>query len=237
MCKLKFILRGYKLMNKMKIFVLGSLIISIFSLIAITADAVVVPVPTTWPPTTASPNPVLSITTIGNDLELGQLTYSVNGGTPSTNPPTNLDPNIPVLAYATFSSKSGAQETLTMSIGKAVDALSGTISPAGLVIPGTDLASSTTLQVWISSNPAHNDPTKLTTGDYYLDPSAGLTQYTSPVPTIPLSETGQSTTGSGSMSLPSGTQYTVFYKLSVAANTWAEFQTLSIPSTLSATGL
>jgi hypothetical protein len=234
MCKLKFILRGYKLMNKMKIFLLGSLIISIFSLIAITAEAVSV---TTWPVNSQSLSPQITFTTIGNDLVLGSLTYTYNGGTPSSNPPTKVDPNTPILANATFSQKSGSAETLNMTIGQVADSQSGTISPLGITIPGTDLASSTTLQVWISPNLAHNDPLLLTTGDYYLTQSNGLVAYTTgSVPTLTLSESGQSTSGSGSMSISSNTPYYVFYKFNVAANTYAEFQTILIPSTLYATG-
>jgi hypothetical protein len=230
-------------MNKMKIFLSGFLIMLVVGLAPLAiAD--------TWPAATAPAGPIL-LGSGGDGLSVGTLSYS-----PSTT--TNLDPGTTILASATVTNTVGINEQLGVVLTQVTDSL--TTSGVGPSFnTSNDLASQITALVWVSPYSGETAPDTVGV-DYILTSTSGLvatgTTVANDVVTakgIPLSEvTSYSTTGAGTMLLPSGATgpttplasapwaagaYTIYYQLTVnsPAPATAELQTLSIPSTLSAT--
>jgi hypothetical protein len=248
MCKLKFILRGYKLMNKMKIFVLGSLIMSIFSLIAIIADATVVPVPQTWPPAPVSPASNLIIITGGPGISINTIGYAVNptlsGYTTTTIAPTNLQPGDTVIITVPFTS---TNNYVSQNVGLAITGITDLALGTNVPSPNpNDLASQTTAVVWISPSTTTELAPVIGTGsvDYVLGTTTGLTAAStlSAAPTpIQLGDnyqtSGPTTGNTGTMpGFTTGTNI-AYYKLKIPDSTSshlanAETQSLSIATTI-----
>ena len=214
-----------KIMNTKKLLVSGLFILSIVSLMGLTAAT-----PTnSWPGSSANAGPI-NIYTGGTGIAAGSVTYS-----PSTN--TNLDPGAVILATVPVYNTNKQAQQLTLNIAPGVS--SALTNPGyGPTTPNAnDIASVTSALIWVSPSSIETSPQ---TGDYYLT-TTGLVKLTgsNSASPIQLSDTLTTTTSAGNtLPLPStallATPYTVYCQLTISstATANAEDQTLSVPITL-----